>query len=133
DVFKHWPANTPSLPIKTATGEMVGNYTISNGELKFVFNEKIEDADVHNGFVGLELQFDPEKFLEEWEQEIDFDGSGEKDLTVVVKPGEVETSLDKEGHPDSDKNAREMTWSVDIIKGMEEEIFDGLLKNNITE
>ena len=133
DVFKQWPENTPSSPIETATGEVVGNYTISNGELKFVFNEKIEDADVHNGFVGLNLQFDLEKFQEEWEQEIDFDGDGDKDLTVVVKPGEVETSLDKEGHPDRDRDAREITWSVDITNGSEEDISNGVLKDILPE
>src|SRR5699024_1690118 len=58
DVFKSWPENTPSLPIRTSTGEEVGEYTISNGELRFVFDEGIEEAEIHNGFVGLSLQFD---------------------------------------------------------------------------
>src|SRR5699024_9077476 len=133
DVFKSWPENTPSLPIRTSTGEEVGEYTISNGELRFVFDEGIEEAEIHNGFVGLSLQFDREKFVEEWEQEIDFDGDGEKDLTVVVKPGEVKTSLDKEGHADSDKNAKEITWSVDVKNGSDEALVDGVLKDVLPE
>src|SRR5699024_5103011 len=133
DVFKHWPENTPSQDIVTSTGQTVGTYTISNGELKFTFNEAIEAGDVHNGYVGLALQFDREKFDEEWEQEIDFDGDGEKDLTVVVKPGEVETKLEKQGHADSDKNAKEITWSVDVKNGSDEEIVDGVLKDLLAE
>ncbi|MFC3900981.1 Cna B-type domain-containing protein [Aliicoccus persicus] len=133
NVFKEWPDNTPAQDIKISDGTVVGKYTISNGELHFVFNEKIEEAAVHNGFVGFNVEFDNEKFLEEWEQEIDFDGDGEKDLTVVVKPGEVETSLDKEGHPDSDKNAKEITWSVDITNGSGEALVNGLLKDVLPE
>src|SRR5690625_2068354 len=135
DVFKQWPEGTPAQSILTSgePGTVVGEYTISDGELVFVFDENIEDAAVHNGYVGFNVTFDNEKFLEEWEQDIDFDGSGEKDLTVVVKPGEVETSLDKEGHPDSDKNAREITWSVDITNGSKEDISNGFLKDILPE
>src|SRR5699024_228918 len=105
DVFEEWPENSPSQKITTSTGEVVGDYTISGGELVFVFDEGIEGTEVHNGFVGFNVTFDNEKFLEEWEQEIDFDGSGEKNLTVIAKSEEVETKLEKAGHPDSDKNA----------------------------
>src|SRR5690625_2643635 len=133
DVFKQWPEDTPPQPIRTSDGTEVGTYKISGGELVFVFDENIEDAAVHNGYVGFNVTFDNEKFLEEWEQDIDFDGSGEKDLTVVVKPGEVETSLDKEGHPDSDRDAREITWSIDIINGNEEDISNGVLKDILPE
>src|SRR5699024_5276526 len=116
-VFEHWPANTPAQPIETSDGTVVGEYTVHSGELVFVFDEDIEDAAVQNGFVGFNVTFDNEKFIEVWEQEIDFDGSGEKDLTVVVKPNEVETKLEKEGQPDTYNNAREITWSVDITNG----------------
>src|SRR5699024_7257403 len=131
DVFLHWQ-NTPSRPIKVVDIQ-VGTYTVNNGELIFTFNEQIENQSVQNGYVGFELQFDREKFIEEWEQEIDFDRNGEKDIKVVVKPGEVETSLDKEGHPDSDKNAREITWSVDITNGSKEDISNGFLKDILPE
>src|SRR5699024_2339647 len=133
DVFEEWPENSPSQKITTSTGEVVGDYTISGGELVFVFDEGIEGTEVHNGFVGLNVTFDNEMFLEEWEQEIDFDGSGEKNLTVIAKSEEVETKLEKAGHPDSDKNAREITWSVDVTNGSEEDIIDGVLKDTLPD
>src|SRR5699024_1538729 len=129
DVFKQWPEGTPAQPIRTSDGTEVGTYTISGGELVFVFNENIEDAAVQNGYVGFNVTFDNEKFSEVWEQDIDFDLSGEKDLTVVVKPNEVEDKLEKEGQADQFTNAREITWSVDITNGNEEPITNGVLKD----
>ena len=61
-----------------------------------------------------------EKFQEEWEQEIDFDGTARK-IQGCCKP-EVETSLDKEGHPDRDKNAREITGRL-ILQMVVKKIF----------
>ena len=131
DVFKQWPENTPALPILTSgdPGKVVGKYTISGDELVFIFDEGIENASVHNGYVGFNFTFDNEKFIEVWEQEIDFDGDGVKDLTVVAKPNEVQNNLEKEGQADQFKNAREITWSVDITNGNEEAITNGVLKD----
>lgn len=127
DVFEHW-TDAPNQDI-VAGGTTVGTYSINNGELTFVFNENIEGAAVQNGFVGFSLQFDREKFTEKWEQEIDFDGDGERDLTVIVTPTEINTSMDKSGTTDSPVNAREINWSVDIINGSDQPITNGILKD----
>src|SRR5699024_1841360 len=131
DVFLHWE-NTPSQPIMVGDIQ-VGTYTINNGELVFTFNEQIEYQSVQHGYVGFELQFDREKFIEEWEQEIDFDGDGERDLTVKVTPTEVNTELDKKGHTNSPVNAREIYWAVDITNGADEAIIGGILADVVPE
>src|SRR5699024_769432 len=131
EVFLHWE-NTPSRPIKVGDIQ-VGTYTINDGELIFTFNEQIENQSVQNGYVGFELQFDREKFIEEWEQEIDFDRDGEKDLTVKVTPTEVNTELDKKGRTDSTVNAKEIYWTVDIVNGADEPITNGTLADVIPD
>ncbi len=119
DVFKHWE-NTPEQDI-VVDGIVVGKFTANNGQLVFTFNENIENQSVRNGFVGFSLAFDEEKFEENWKQEIDFDADGTKDLTVVVIPREVNTSLVKKGVTDAEINAKEITWTIDIINGSNED------------
>lgn len=131
DVFQHW-VDTPDQTI-TVEGTPVGTFTVNNGELVFTFNENIGDQSVQNGYVGFQLNFEREKFTEEWEQEIDFDGDGERDLTVQVIPTEVNTDLDKSGRTDSAVNAREVYWTVDIVNGANEAIENGTLADVIPE
>ncbi|MBY7141857.1 Cna B-type domain-containing protein [Virgibacillus sp. NKC19-3] len=125
-VFQQWE-NTPGQDIELDDGTVVGTFTINNGVLAFTFDENIEGQSVQNGVVGFGLEFDREKFTEEWEQEIDFDGDGEKDLTVVTIPNEIESEMEKEGEPDSDRDAREITWIVDITNGSDQPITNGAL------
>ncbi|GIO17777.1 hypothetical protein J18TS1_08770 [Oceanobacillus oncorhynchi subsp. incaldanensis] len=129
DVFLHW-VNTPDQPIMVE-GTQVGTFTINDGELIFTFDENIEDQSVQNGYVGFQLNFDREIFTEEWEQEIDFDGDGERDLTVQVTPTEVNTDLDKSGRTDSPVNAKEVYWTVNIVNGADEAIENGMLADVI--
>ncbi|MCT1905182.1 Cna B-type domain-containing protein [Oceanobacillus sojae] len=129
DVFLHW-VNTPDQPIMVE-GTQVGTFTINDGELIFTFDERIENQSVQNGYVGFQLNFDQEIFTEEWEQEIDFDGDGERDLTVQVTPTEVNTDLDKSGRTDSPVNAREVYWTVNIVNGADEAIENGTLADVI--
>ena len=131
DVFKHWPANTPAKDIVVTGGLKVGTYTISNGQLTFTFNKAIEDSTVQNGYVGFLLEFDEKKFVEQWEQEIDFDGDGKKDLTVVAVPKSIETKLVKTGVPDKEKDAREITWTIEVTNGGNEALSKEVLKDTL--
>nr|WP_238482617.1 Cna B-type domain-containing protein [Lederbergia galactosidilytica] len=114
-------------------GVDVGEYSIVDGELRFVFNENIEDSAVQNGFVGLNLQFNLEKFQENIVQKIHFNDKSDKTLTVIAKPkGDIST-ITKEGHPDRELNAREITWTIDIMNDHEEAITNATLKDIIPD
>ncbi|KRG09436.1 hypothetical protein ACA29_24170 [Lederbergia galactosidilytica] len=114
-------------------GVDVGEYSIVDGELRFVFNENIEDSAVQNGFVGLNLQFNLEKFQENIVQRIHFNDKSDKTLTVIAKPkGDIST-ITKEGHPDRELNAREITWTIDIMNDHEEAITNATLKDIIPD
>lgn len=95
----------------------VGQYTITaaTNELKFVFNNKIENLDVKSGFVGFGLQFNLEKFNEDTIQEISFNDSINKKLTVILKPKVTGSAIYKTGLPDEVKDAKSITWTVNII------------------
>ncbi|WP_440894888.1 Cna B-type domain-containing protein [Amphibacillus sp. Q70] len=121
---------TPEEPIKVE-GTEVGTYHVENGVLRFVFNENIENDDVHNGYVNLGLEFNMDKFRENIEQEIPFHDGNDQNLTVVAKPNLEHSGIDKEGHPDTRHDAREITWTIDVINTNEEEITEATLADNI--
>ncbi|MEI3604296.1 Cna B-type domain-containing protein [Pseudogracilibacillus sp. SE30717A] len=128
DIFKQ--VNITNQPIIT-NGVNVGEYSIIDGKLRFVFNKNIEDSTVQNGFVGLNLQFNLEKFRENIEQEIHFNDRSEKTLTVIAKPKGDISGITKEGHPDAKHDAREITWTIDVINTNDEEINDATLADII--
>ncbi|MUV38128.1 Pheromone-processing carboxypeptidase KEX1 [Lentibacillus sp. JNUCC-1] len=130
DVFEQ--VSTPEKNIVTS-GITVGTYSIQDGELKFVFNDKIEDGDVSNGKVGLNLDFNLQKFEEDIEQVIDFNDSEETTLNVVAKPNKTASSITKEGHPDQKHNASEITWTVDVINNSEETVTDATLNDSLPD
>ncbi|WP_058308511.1 Cna B-type domain-containing protein [Gracilibacillus massiliensis] len=128
DVFEM--VNSPSQSIMV-DGTDVGTYSIDNGVLKFEFNENIENDDVHNGFVDLGLEFNLNKFKENIEQEIEFNDREDHSLTVIAKPNGDISGIDKEGHPDSQNDAREIKWTVDVINTNEEEITNATLTDSL--
>lgn len=111
----------------------VGTYQVENGVLMFNFNEGIENDDVHNGWVELELEFNLEKFRENIEQEIPFHDSSDQNITVVAKPNLDHSGIDKEGHPDNPHDAREITWTIDVINTNDEEITGATLADRIPD
>ncbi|UUI04700.1 Cna B-type domain-containing protein [Oceanobacillus jeddahense] len=130
DVFRQ--VNISGQPIVTS-GVTVGTYNIQDGVLQFTFNEAIEDGAVQNGVVGLNLQFDLEKFQEDIEQVIHFNDRSDKTITVIAKPSGDISGIDKEGHPDREQNAREITWIVDVVNNGEEPITEAILKDIIPD
>src|SRR5699024_5507086 len=129
-IFKE--ANVSNQPL-IVDGINVGTYSIVGRELKLEFDEEIERDDVKDGYVGLSLEFDLEKFKENIEQEIHFNDSKDTTLNVIAKPkGEV-SSIVKEGHPDNQHDAKEITWTIDVLNADEEEITKAMVKDNIPE
>lgn len=128
DAFK-----TVTTPVQQiiVEGVHVGDYNVENGVLKFVFNENIENDDVHNGFVNLGLEFNLEKFREKIEQEIPFYDGSDQNITVIARPNLEHSGIDKEGHPDTQHDAREITWTIDVINTNDEEITEATLADNI--
>ncbi|SFM46536.1 Uncharacterized surface anchored protein [Gracilibacillus orientalis] len=124
--------NTPEADIMV-DGEDVGTYHVADGVLKFEFNENIERDNVNNGFVNMELDFNLDKFRDNIEQEINFNDSEDNSLTVIAKPNGEVSGIDKEGHPDADQDAREITWTVDVINTNEEEITGATLADSLPE
>ncbi|WMJ76481.1 MULTISPECIES: SpaA isopeptide-forming pilin-related protein [unclassified Sedimentibacter] len=112
-------------------GTIVGTYSISGGELKFEFNENIEKDNVKNGYVDLGLEFNLEKFQENIVQEIPFHDGSDNNITVIARPTGTVSSIDKEGHPDSQENAREITWTIDVINTNDELITEATLEDTI--
>lgn len=110
---------------------IVGTYSISGRELKFEFNENIEKDNVKNGYVDLGLEFNLEKFQENIVQEIPFHDGSDNNITVMARPMETLSSIDKEGHPDSQENAREITWTIDVINTNDELITEATLEDTI--
>lgn len=121
---------TPAMDI-IVDGIVVGTFNVENGVLRFVFNENIENDDVQNGFVNLGLEFNLEKFRENIEQQIPFNDDKENNITVIARPNAELSGIEKEGHPDTQHDAREITWTIDVINTNDEEITDAFLADNI--
>ncbi|OZV11498.1 hypothetical protein CIW83_14565 [Tissierella sp. P1] len=131
DVFKAMDITTPQNII--VEGTIVGTYTIIGSELRFIFNENIEIAETKNGFVNLGLEFNLEKFEENIEQEIEFNDKKNTTLKVIAKPSGDIRGIDKEGHPDKKHDAKEITWTIDIINTSDKEITNATVKDIIPD
>ncbi len=127
DAFKMVTTPTNDIIVE---GMVVGTYNIESGVLRFVFNENIENDDVHNGYVNLGLEFNLEKFKENIEQEIPFNDGHENNITVIARPNIEHSGIEKEGHPDTKHDAREITWTIDVINTNDEEITAATLEDN---
>src|SRR5690625_1245087 len=130
DVFQM--VTTPSAPI-IVDNTTVGTYSIEGGVLQFVFNEEIENDDVQNGYVDLKMEFNIEKFKENIEQEIPFHDGSDQNITVIARPNSDHKGIEKEGHADTEHDAREITWTIDVINTTDEEITDATLADNIPD
>jgi len=135
DIFKK--IDVKNLPIQVVDSDGnpidVGTYTIHDGVLKFVFNENIERDDVVNGTAGFGLQFDLEKFKDNIEQEIVFHDSRNITLTVIAKPQGKQDGISKEGQADNKHDAKEITWTIDVVNTSDEAITDATVKDVIPE
>lgn len=134
DSFKAMTVTDQPIPVDTDEGQAtVGQYSITNGELKFVFDENIEDSEVKNGFVGLSLKFDLTKFNEDVVQEIEFNDLLDKKLTIIAEPTSEVSDIEKIGVPDSSHDAKSITWTVDLANSGESPITAATLTDAIPE
>lgn len=130
DIFRQ--VNIQNQPV-IAGGLNVGTYNIVGGQLTITFNENIEDGAVSNGVVGLNLNFDTEKFEENIEQRIAFNDRDETTLNVIARPTGSISGITKEGHTDRDMNAREITWTIDVMNDNDAPIIDAVLQDILPE
>ncbi|MHC0552887.1 collagen binding domain-containing protein [Salinicoccus sp. CNSTN-B1] len=124
--------STPAVPLVTS-GVTVGTYQIQNGELQIVFNDNIEKGDVSNGEIGLNLEFNLQKFEENIEQVIKFNDKTGTELNVLAKPNNLASGITKEGHPDQSHNAKEITWTIDVMNNNSEAVTTATLTDILPE
>ena len=96
----------------------VGTYSVTGGVLRLDFNDAIEideGAALQNGYVGLALEFNLEKFVDNVVQKIEFKDSDRTELTVTVAPGGNVENIHKTGSPDPEKDATKIIWTIDVL------------------
>ncbi|MFB9861274.1 Cna B-type domain-containing protein [Salinicoccus siamensis] len=130
DVFEQ--VSTPQIELVT-NGVKVGTYQIQNGQLQIIFNDNIEEGYVSNGELGLNLKFDLQKFEENIEQIIKFNDTKGTELKVLAKPNNLASGITKEGHPDRNHNAKEITWTIDVINNSGEAVTTATLSDILPE
>ena len=120
DVFK-LAGPFPDGDIKVGN-EIVGIYNIVDGKLTFIFNDKIANGEVKNGYVELGLKFDLEKFKEDVKQTIPFAEGNTNNINIVARPNLNHSGITKLGTPDNTQNAKFINWSIDVVNTSEDEI-----------
>lgn len=113
DVFSLVDVKNESIIIEDGT--VVGTYSIFDGLLTFVFNEKIQKDDVSKGFVNFEFEFSLEKFTENIEQKIPLKDEAGTTIPVIMRPEGNLEGIVKSGNPDSAENAKEIIWTIDVV------------------
>jgi len=133
EIFKKVDINSqPIIVFDSGNNSVtVGEYSITDGELRFVFNAGIEGSQVQEGFVGLNLKFDLDEFKENVEQVIKFNDVKNVTLNVIARPTVTPTAITKLGEADSKQDAKEITWSIDIVNNGDTTISDVIVGDNI--
>lgn len=131
DAFTQVNITTPRQIL--VDGTHVGDYTVTDGVVQFVFNENITQDNVQNGYLELDLYFNLEKFREDRRQEIPFEHSEDQNITITARPNLNHSGITKEGHPDSQHDAREITWSIDVINTNDEPITAAQLLDSLPD
>ena len=112
DIFKQ--VNVSNQPVKVNDVE-VGKYSIIDGIMTITFNEEIESGEISEGYLNFGFDFDLEKFKENIKQEIDVNDGSDTSIPIIMRPqGNVE-GISKEGNPDNNLNAKEITWVIDVV------------------
>ncbi|SHN85960.1 collagen binding domain-containing protein [Desulfitobacterium chlororespirans] len=135
DIFAHTTWDNKDIEVSDGSDGkiVVGQYSASGGELKFVFNEKIESGEVINGTVGFGLKFNLEKFRTDVVQEIKFSGLEEKTLTIIAQPAKTASDISKRGAPDSTTDPKSITWTIDLANSGGSAISNAALTDEIPE
>lgn len=120
--------------IQLNDGTVVGKYSLINNKIKFVFDEGIEKVgQVENGFLGFKVKFNEESFEEDVVTDIEFNDKNDKTITIIGKPKVEVSAINKEGIPDSKKDAKTITWTVDLTNPSNEAIIDAKFKDILPE
>lgn len=133
DTFK-LDRNFQDKDIELNNGIVVGTYSLINNMLRFEFNEGIREAGVvENGIVGFGVKFNVEKFQEDVVEEISFNDLGGKTIRIIGKPTITISSISKRGRADSNQDAKEITWTIDVGNPSGNEILNPKLTDIIPE
>ena len=119
-------------PLVGPDGEDVGTYALDGNRLKVVFNDSLKDKDDKKGFVKFGVEFNLEEFEYNSTQIIKFDDPINKEFTVTLKPQNVNTNISKFGKADSEINAKNIDWEIDI-NGMLDTIENAIVTDKIPE
>ncbi|MBU5675763.1 LPXTG cell wall anchor domain-containing protein [Alkaliphilus sp. MSJ-5] len=125
-----------NITVDTVDGKtIVGTFNLSaeTNILEFVFNDEIASSGVKNGVVGFGVEFNLEKFNESTIQKIEFNDKANKELTITLKPKEEATAITKAGEPDSKQDAKEITWTIDVINTENSKITDAKVEDIIPD
>jgi uncharacterized repeat protein (TIGR01451 family)/LPXTG-motif cell wall-anchored protein len=119
------------------SGVNVGKYSIINNKLKFVFGDGItKTGEISNGTLGFGIQFNKEKFNKDIVQEIKFKGKQEKTFKVTAAYTGTISGIAKSGIATTDgnkvtKDAKEITWTIDIMNPGTTEMTNAKLGDDI--
>ncbi len=118
-------------------GVNVGKYSIIDNKLKFVFGDGITEAgEIQNGELGFGMNFNKEKFNKDITQEVTFKGKLDKKFNVVANHTGTITGISKSGVATTDgnsvtKDAKEITWTVDIMNPGDTEMTNASLTDTL--
>lgn len=134
DIFKQFKIDGQLIIVSTDDGlQQVGVYSINNGTLRFEFNSNIEGSDVKNGYVGLNLEFNLEKFTENIIQEVKFEDEAEKNFRIIKETAITASAISKSVKPvgGSKHNTKELEWTIYVANTEDSDIENASLKDII--
>ncbi len=94
---------------------VVGKYSLIGGLLTFTFNDNLKESEVRNGFVEFGFEFNLEKFKEDVNLIVPFIDSVNKEVSIILKPTADAAAISKTGVADSTKDAKSITWTIDVF------------------
>ena len=114
-----FPSTKQTEPLVGDNGEVYGVVTIgTDGKMRIEFNEHVEQESQIKGSIYYEGEVSQGDWTTPGENEIGnpFDET-QPGIPVIVKPT-TNKEVEKKGHVDRPFNPNEITWTVDINKGM---------------
>ncbi|NBI07324.1 SpaA isopeptide-forming pilin-related protein [Senegalia massiliensis] len=100
----------------------IGTYYLNKNSktLRVEFNDELVGKQQRSGNVWFNFEFDLEEFEDDTSQEVKFNDKTDKSFTITLKPKGNNPIIDKSGLADKKMNPTNITWTLDINKGLEE-------------
>jgi uncharacterized surface anchored protein len=120
-----------NIEVSDPDSPVIGTYSLINGILRFEFDSRVDSNKSYAGTVGFGIKFNLDKFEEDVVQEVSFNDQTSKTFNIVAEPEKVVAAIDKTGVPDSQKDAREIIWAIDIVNVENSEIHNVNILDNL--